>query len=89
MEFCEHCILGKQTRVKFGLTIHDTKMILDYVHSDMRGPTKITFLGGMYYFVTFIDDYSRIVWVYLTKNKNKVLDIFLKWKKIIETQTGQ
>ena len=25
LEFCEYCILGKQTRVKFGLVIHDIK----------------------------------------------------------------
>ena len=43
----------------------------------------------MHYFVTFVDDYSRKVWVYLIKNKNDVLGIFLKWKKIVETQTGR
>jgi len=89
LEFCEHCVLGKQTRVKFGSAIHDTKGILDYVHSDVWGPTKIAFLGGMHYFVTFVDDYSRKVWVYLMKNKNEVLGIFLKWKKMVETQNGR
>ena len=43
----------------------------------------------MHYFVTFVDDYSRKVWVYLMKNKNEVLGIFLKWKKMVETQTGR
>ncbi|KAH9771354.1 Integrase catalytic domain-containing protein [Citrus sinensis] len=89
LEFCEHCVLGKQTRVKFGSAIHDTKGILDYVHSDVWGPTKTASLGGMHYFITFVDDYSRKVWVYLMKNKNEVLGIFLKWKKMVETQTGR
>ncbi|KAG8493414.1 hypothetical protein CXB51_010989 [Gossypium anomalum] len=80
---------GKQTRVKFGPTIHNTKGILDYVHSDVWGPTKVASLGGMHYFVTFVDDYSRKVWAYLMKRKNKVLDAFLKWKKMVETQTGR
>ena len=35
LEFCEHCVLGKQRRVKFGTGIHNTKGILDYVHSDV------------------------------------------------------
>ncbi|KAM2859524.1 hypothetical protein COP2_024947 [Malus domestica] len=35
LEFCEHCVLGKQTRVKFGTAIHHTKGILDYVHTDV------------------------------------------------------
>ena len=55
----------------------------------MWGPTKIASLGGRHYFVTFVDDYSRKVWVYFIKNKNGVLGIFLKWKKMVETQTGQ
>ncbi|KAI3462209.1 hypothetical protein Pfo_018872, partial [Paulownia fortunei] len=33
LDFCEHCVLGKQKRVKFGTAIHNTKGILDYVHS--------------------------------------------------------
>ena len=61
LDFCEHCVLGKQTRVKFGTAIHNTKSILDYVHSDVWGPTKTTSLGGMHYFVTFVDDFSRRV----------------------------
>ena len=64
LEFCDHCVLGKQTRVKFGSVIHDTKGILDYVHNDVWGPTKTASLGGMHYFVTFIDDYSRKVCVF-------------------------
>ena len=88
LEFCEDCVLGKQTRVKFGSAIHNTKGILDYVHSDVWGPTKTAALGGTHYFVTFVD-YSRKLWVYLMKNKNEVLGIFLKWKKMVETQTGR
>ncbi|KAH9699236.1 Integrase catalytic domain-containing protein [Citrus sinensis] len=89
LQFCEHCVLGKKTRVKFGSTIHDTKGILEYVHSDVWGPTKTASLGGMHYFVTFVYDYSRKVWMYLMKNKNEVLGILLKWKKMVETQTGR
>lgn len=37
MDFFEHCVLGKQTRVKFGTAIHQTKGTLDYIHSDVWG----------------------------------------------------
>jgi hypothetical protein len=87
--FCEHCILGKQTRVKFGTAIHNTKGTLDYVHTDVWGPTKVPSLGGKHYFVTFVDDFSRKIWVYSMKHKDEVLGIFLTWKKMIETQTGR
>ncbi|KAK5787254.1 hypothetical protein PVK06_041907 [Gossypium arboreum] len=35
LKFCKHCVLGKQKRVKFGTAIHNTKGILEYVHSDV------------------------------------------------------
>ncbi|GMP62704.1 hypothetical protein CsSME_00024701 [Camellia sinensis var. sinensis] len=89
LEFCEHCVLGKQTRIKFGTAIHCTKGILAYVHTDVWGPSKNASLGGKHYFVSFIDDFSRRVWIYTMKHKDEVLDIFLTWKKMIETQTGR
>ncbi|KAI3461497.1 hypothetical protein Pfo_018160 [Paulownia fortunei] len=78
LDFCEHCVLGKQKRVKFGTAIHNTKGILDYVHSDVWGPSNTLSLGGKHYFVTFIDDFSRRVWVYTMKTKDEVFGIFLK-----------
>jgi len=87
--FCEHCIFGKQTRVKFGTSVHNTKGTLDYIHTDVWGPTKVPSLGGKHYFVTFVDDFSRRIWVYSMKYKDEVLEIFFTWKKMIETQTGR
>ncbi|GJW01836.1 retrovirus-related pol polyprotein from transposon TNT 1-94 [Tanacetum coccineum] len=87
LDLCEHCINGKTTRVKFRTTIHKTQGILDYVHSDVWGPSKTRYLGGRHYYVTFVDDFSRRVWVYTPKTKDKVLGVFIKWKKMMETQT--
>ncbi|KAL4341388.1 hypothetical protein GQ457_08G037140 [Hibiscus cannabinus] len=89
LQFCAHCVLGKHKRVKFGTAIHDTKGILYYVHLDVWGPSKTSSLGGKHYFLTFVDDFSRRVWVYAMKSKYEVLRIFLKWKNMIENQTGK
>ena len=35
LEFCEHCILGKATCLKFSRSIHTTTGILNYIHSDL------------------------------------------------------
>ena len=32
LEFCEHCILGKQHRVKFGSDMHSSSRPFEYVH---------------------------------------------------------
>ena len=89
LKFCEHCIIRKKTKVKFGTSTHCTEEVLDYVHTNIWGPTKTTFIRGNHYFVTFIDDYSRRCWVYTMKHKGKVLELFVEWKKNLEKSTGK
>jgi len=57
--------------VKLGTSTHCTEEILDYVHADIWGTTKTTFIGCNHYFMTFIDDYSRQC--LLTLKKDKIL----------------
>ena len=86
LKFCEHCVAGKKKkRVKFGTANYDTREILEYVHNDVCRPTKTASIGGSHYFVTIVDDFSKHVWVYSMRAKNEVLEIFLKWKKLVET----
>jgi hypothetical protein len=46
-------------------------------------------LGGAKYFVTFIDDFSRKIWVYFLKNKSDVFAIFKQFKAMVENESGQ
>jgi len=46
LKFCQHCVLGKKTKLKFGTAIHRTKGILDYAHTDVWSPFKNASLGG-------------------------------------------
>ena len=89
LAFCEQCVYGKHKRVSFKSAVHNTKGILDYVHSDLWGPSRKTSIGGSNYLLTFIDDYSRKVWCYFIKNKDDVFDVFLQWKTMIEKKTGR
>ena len=41
------------------------------------------------YFVTFIDDYSRKVWVYFMQHKSETFAKFKLWKAEVENQTGR
>ena len=60
LEFCEHCVFGKLHRTKFPKAVHSTKGTLDYIHSDCWAPSRVEAIGGYRYFVTFIDDFSRM-----------------------------
>ncbi|GKD62717.1 putative RNA-directed DNA polymerase, partial [Tanacetum coccineum] len=85
---CSHCLAGNQTRRAFkSRPSFRTENILDLVHSDVCGPMKTKTLGGCSYFVTFIDDHSRKVWVYTLKTKDQVLDVFKQFHALVERQT--
>ena len=43
-------------------------------------------VGGSRYFVIFIDDFSRYIWIYLMKNRSEVLTIYRDFAKMIQTQ---
>lgn len=60
------------------------------MHSDLWGsPSTPESLGGCRYFVSFIDDYSKKVWVYFLKSKDEAFDKFKEWKLEVENQTGK
>ncbi len=83
---CEGCIEGKQHRKPFLSNggMRATKP-LEIVHSDVCGPMRTISLGGARYFVTYIDDFSRKVWVYLLKSKAECLEKFKEFKALVET----
>lgn len=90
LEFCESCVLGKSHKQSFPTAKHTTNAILDYVHSDLWGsPSTPESLGGCKYFVSFIDDFSKKVWVYFLRTKDEAFEKFKDWKEAVENQTGK
>nr|GEX64779.1 retrovirus-related Pol polyprotein from transposon TNT 1-94 [Tanacetum cinerariifolium] len=62
----------------------DSIFIVDPVWDDYcLQAIKLNHPGGCVYFVTFIDDYSRKVWVYFLKTKDEVFGKFKEWKTIV------
>ena len=68
-DFCEHCLYGKQNRVKFPFGATRAKEIMMLIHSDVFGHVRVPSLGGSLYYVSFINDLSRNTWLYLLKKK--------------------
>lgn len=84
---CEVCMEGKQTRASFNHTGSRAKNLLDLVHSDVCGPMENSSIDGARYFLTFIDDHSRKVFVYFLKAKSDVFETFKNFKQMAENQT--
>ena len=71
LDMCERCILGKHKMVSFlktGRTLKDRK--LELVYTNLWGPSPVASLGGSRYYITFIDDSIKKVWIYCLKKKN-------------------
>ena len=86
---CNYCLFGKQHKVSFKTSSERKSNILDLVYSDVCGPMEIESIGGNKYFVTFIDDASRKLWVYILRTKDQVFQVFPKFHALIERETGR
>ena len=90
LEKCSHCMVGKQTRVSFKKHPPTKKSeLLELVHSDVCGPLKVKSFTGALYFVTFIDDCSKKLWVYRLKTKDQALEKFKEFHVLVERQSGK
>ena len=88
--FCESCTEGKHHRTQFPTDSGKrSKELLALVHSDICDKINAKSLSGAKYFLTFIDDCTCYVWVYVLKCKDQVLEMFLEWKALVEKSTGQ
>ena len=79
MDLCEICVYGKQKRVSFVKTGKENKSDkLELVHTNIWGPAQVSPLSGSHYYVTFIYDATRKVWVYFLRQKSNVFQTFKK-----------
>ncbi|CAL2278311.1 unnamed protein product [Prunus armeniaca] len=83
---CDTCILAKSHRVPHPLSTNKCTTPFTLIHSDVWGPLPITAPSGVRWFVTFVDDYTRMTWLYLLKNKNEMFSRFQSFHKQMKTQ---
>ena len=70
-ETCVDCIKGKQTnKSKRGST--RSSVILEIIHTDICSLDMDS--HGHKYFISFIDDFSRYMYLYILHNKNETLE---------------
>ena len=54
------------------------------VHIDLCGSTRTKILQGESYFMMFIDDFTRMAWVFFLKEKSEAFNKFKSFKTLIE-----
>jgi len=81
------CKITKLKRKPFYSSPNNASKPMELVHSDVVGKLEISY-NDFNYYVTFLDDFSRKIWVYLIKNKSDVPNIFIKFHKFISNTTS-
>ena len=86
MIHCEVCQLAKHQRSYFPSQSYKPSRPFAMIHSDIWGPSRVSNLTGIKWFLTFIDDHTRICWVYLLKDKSDAAQTFKNFHSMIQTQ---
>ena len=71
---CKTCIENKISNLPFDNNRTRAMEILEIVHTDVCRSFKTTGFKGEKYFVTFIDDYSKIAKIYCIESKDKFVN---------------
>lgn len=84
-EICNGCLIAKQVRKSFPQQSNFTaKKALELIYGDLCGPITPSTPGGNKYIFDLIDDYSRVMWTYLLKNKSDTFDAFKRFRSLVE-----
>lgn len=62
---------------------------LELIHSDVFGRVRTPSCSGKRYMLTFIDSFSRYVWVYFLTEKSSVFRKFIEFKSMVENELNQ
>ncbi|CAI7919257.1 unnamed protein product [Closterium sp. NIES-54] len=84
---CEICLLSKFTRFPFHSVTGRSKKPLELVHMDLVGPLPVQGHKRERYFLTIVDDWSRLMWAYPLKQKDHAASTIKEdWLPFVEKQ---
>jgi len=83
---CSICPLAKQTRLRFPQSTSRCNSVFDLIHGDVWGPYRTPTCDSNRYFLTLVDDCSRMVWIFLLKLKSGVSIVLKDFLNLIHRQ---
>lgn len=85
---CTDCMVGKQHRDAIPKkSLWRASQRLQLVHADICGPITPVSNSKKRYLISFIDDYSRKVWIYFLAEKCEAFSTFKSYKNLVEKET--
>jgi len=84
---CETCQKGKQIKNSFKLkNVISTLKPLELLHMDLFGPSITMSLGGNYYALVIVDDFSRFTWTLFLESKSDAFSAFKNLAKRLQNK---
>jgi hypothetical protein len=80
---CGPCQQGKSHQLPYPKSVSMSRQSLELIFSDVWGPAPDSVDRNKYY-VSFIDDYSKFIWIYLLKFKSDVFQKFHEFQNLVE-----
>jgi transposase InsO family protein len=72
---CAPCRHGKMVATPHPpLTDVRTERPTELLHMDLVGPARVRSVGGKWYVLVVVDDYSRYAWVFFLEDKSETFD---------------
>ena len=83
---CGACQHGKKTRTNHKAKEFSTSKPLETIHVDLCWPSRTLSLQGERYFSLFVDDYTRMMWIYFIKYNYQAFECFKNLKAFVENE---
>ncbi|KAK9053426.1 hypothetical protein SSX86_030060 [Deinandra increscens subsp. villosa] len=83
---CEVCMLAKSHRQSFKPNNTRVGSPFSLIHSDVWGPAEVVGGQNFRFFLLFVDDCTRMTWIYFLKHKSEVFEKFTAFYTMVQTQ---
>ena len=82
---CDICALAKHHKNSYPPRAYKPTTLFFLIHSDIWGASRVPTCSGKRWFLTLIDDHTRVTWVFLLKEKSEVETVLKNFYNMIQT----
>lgn len=88
-EVCVTCPLAKFTKLPFPVSDSHARTAFALIHADTWGPYKVCTRSKYKYFLTLVDDHSRMTWLFLMVAKSDYMKTIEMFCNFVSTQFNE
>ena len=84
-DVCTGCLMSNQARKHVPTHANfSASKVLELIHGDLCVPITPKTTSGKRYIFLLVDDFSRVMWVYLLKTKSEAFAVFKNFRALLE-----